>query len=89
MIKQKYDVFSVQVICISDNLTSLLIHRISDKKDKKENMTKSYNLQIGWIIIGYSNNFIDSRNKFKIDIIFSNAVITASNLIDICDRFQK
>lgn len=72
MNKEK-DVFSIQVVH-SDCSASILLHRISDD----ENKPKYYNLRIGWIIIGYPNDFTNVMDEFKVDT--SNTVFSDTSI---------
>ncbi|PKY40971.1 hypothetical protein RhiirA4_539246 [Rhizophagus irregularis] len=76
--EKKKDVFSIQVVH-SDCSASILLHRISDDD---ENKPKHYNLWIGWIIIGYPNDFTNVMDEFKVDT--SNTVFSDTSI-----KFQK
>ncbi|RIB21574.1 hypothetical protein C2G38_2176246 [Gigaspora rosea] len=52
--KKQGDKISTRVIYTSDSSAILVLHRISESKRKQ---SKSFNLQIGWIIVGHPKSF--------------------------------
>ncbi|RIB18901.1 hypothetical protein C2G38_2084519 [Gigaspora rosea] len=52
--KKQGDKISTRVIYTSDSSAIVVLHRISESKRKQ---SKSFNLQIGWIIIGHPKSF--------------------------------
>ncbi|CAG8830117.1 41215_t:CDS:2, partial [Gigaspora margarita] len=52
--KKQGDKISTRVIYTSDSSAIVVLHRISESKRKQ---SKSFNLQIGWIIVGHPKSF--------------------------------
>ncbi|CAG8552404.1 12988_t:CDS:2, partial [Cetraspora pellucida] len=58
------DVFGMRIVYENDKKPVILLHRIGNKT-KPKLRRKDYSLNIGWVVIGYSNKF--DFGKYKID----------------------